>query len=102
MKWGYGEWGSKMNTVNVLNNEWRQMCRGGGETECWVRLYRELDVCSLMLSGRWDRERGLIQGAEVRWPVGETDHTVTCVTWFENEELAREFMVRKMNDMMSV
>ena len=75
---------------------WNQVKSKDANGECWIRKYRELDECSMIPDLRVLSYNRIIRGYTVRWPVGDTATGVTCCNWFEDEDEARCFMVRKM------
>ena len=78
------------------NSGWTQVKSKYANGECWIRKYRELDECSMVPDVRVISYNHIIHGYTVRWPVGDTATGVTCCNWFEDEEEARCFMVKKM------
>lgn len=75
---------------------WKEVNMSGMNGECWIRKYKELDMCSMVPDIRVLSYNNIINGYTVRWPVGDSYTGVTCCSWFDDEDAARHFMVKKM------
>ena len=75
---------------------WKEIKSTDVDGECWIRKNRELDMCSIVPDLRVLSYNRIVHGYTVRWPVGDSYTGVTCCSWFDDEDVARHFMVKKM------